>query len=126
MNYIDVKNFRKYEQLFGDNGPAKIGHVNAVIKSLNEEISGLSSIYAPINSPIFTGTVVLPATTSIGNVSSTEIGYLDGVTSAIQTQFGNKLDKYNGATYDINALVSLSAAEYALITPDPTTIYFVI
>ena len=36
MNYIDVKNFRKYEQLFGDNGPAKIGHVNAVIKSLNE------------------------------------------------------------------------------------------
>jgi hypothetical protein len=23
MNYIDVKNFRKYEQLFGDNGPAK-------------------------------------------------------------------------------------------------------
>jgi len=36
MNYIDVKNFRKYEQLFGDNGPAKIGHVNAVIKALNE------------------------------------------------------------------------------------------
>ena len=33
-----------------------------------------------------TGTVTLPTATSIGNVSSTEIGYLDGVTSAIQTQ----------------------------------------
>ncbi len=34
-----------------------------------------------------TGTTTLPSTTSIGTVSSTEIGYLDGVTSAIQTQF---------------------------------------
>jgi len=91
MNYIDVKNFRKYEQLFGDNGPAKIGHVNAVIKSLNEDVSS-------INTSI---------TTLTGNVA-------------------NKLDKYNGATYDINALVSMTAAEYAAITPDPNTIYFVI
>ena len=41
-------------------------------------------------SPTFTGTVVLPSTTSIGNVSNTEIGYLDGVTSAIQTQIDSK------------------------------------
>lgn len=164
MNYIDVKNFRKYEQLFGDNGPAKIGHVNAVIKALNETISSDMSMFAPINSPTFTGTVVLPATTSIGTVSSTEISYLDGVTSAIQTQLNakapssginataiangsvsntefqyldgvtsaiqtqlnNRLTKYDGATYDINALVSMTAAEYAAITPDPNTIYFVI
>lgn len=45
MNYIDVKNFRKYEKLFGDNGPAKIGHVNAVIKALNEATSGGGSAY---------------------------------------------------------------------------------
>ena len=91
MNYIDVKNFRKYEQLFGDNGPAKIGHVNAVIKSLNEEVSSITS----------------------------------SITS-ITTQLNNKLSKYDGPTYNINALVSLTAAEYALITPDPNTIYFVI
>jgi hypothetical protein len=36
------------------------------------------------------GTVALPSTTSIGDVSSTEIGYLDGVTSSIQTQITNK------------------------------------
>ena len=88
MNYIDVKNFRKYEQLFGDNGPAKIGHVNAVIKGLNEDISS--------------------------------------VTSSLITGLATKLDKYDGPTYNINALVSLTAAEYALITPDPNTIYFVI
>lgn len=37
----------------------------------------------------FTGTIVLPSTTSIGNISSTEIGYIDGVTSSIQTQINN-------------------------------------
>jgi hypothetical protein len=37
-----------------------------------------------------TGTVTLPSTTSIGDVSSTEIGYLNGVTSDIQTQISNK------------------------------------
>jgi len=42
---------------------------------------------APLASPTFTGTVTLPSGTSIGNVSATEIGYLDGVTSNIQTQF---------------------------------------
>jgi microcystin-dependent protein len=34
----------------------------------------------------FSGTISLPSTTSIGNVSADEIGYVDGVTSAIQTQ----------------------------------------
>jgi len=36
------------------------------------------------------GTVALSSNTSIGDVSSTEIGYLDGVTSLIQTQIDNK------------------------------------
>jgi hypothetical protein len=36
------------------------------------------------------GTVALSSNTSIGDVSSTEIGYLDGVTSSIQTQLSNK------------------------------------
>ena len=48
------------------------------------------SAYATLASPTFTGTVVLPATTSIGTVTNTEIGYLDNVTSAIQTQLNAK------------------------------------
>lgn len=48
------------------------------------------SAKASIESPTFTGTVVLPATTSIGDITSTEISYVDGVTSSIQTQLNNK------------------------------------
>jgi microcystin-dependent protein len=58
-------------------------HINATTN-----IHGVSGSIAPLASPTFTGTVVLPSATSIGNVSSTEIGYLDGVTSAVQTQIG--------------------------------------
>ena len=38
----------------------------------------------------FSGTIALPSTTSIGNVSATELSYLDGVTSSIQTQIGGR------------------------------------
>jgi hypothetical protein len=44
------------------------------------------------SSPTFTGAVVLPSTTSIGTVSSTEIGYLDGATSNIQDQLNDTTD----------------------------------
>lgn len=50
--------------------------------------------YTPANKAgdTFTGTITLPSTTSIGTVSATEIGYLDGVTSAIQAQIDAKAD----------------------------------
>ncbi len=50
---------------------------------------------APTNAPTFTGTVVLPSTTSIGDVSSAELGHLNGVTSAIQTQIDAKAPTAN-------------------------------
>jgi hypothetical protein len=52
--------------------------------------SNAATTYAPIASPTFTGTVVLPSDTSVGTVSSTELGYVDGVTSSIQTQLNGK------------------------------------
>jgi hypothetical protein len=48
------------------------------------------STYATLANPTFTGNVVLPSTTSIGNITSTELGYIDGVTSSIQTQLGDR------------------------------------
>lgn len=45
-----------------------------------------------------TGTVSLPSTTSIGSVSGTEISYLDGVTSAVQTQLNAKLSTATAAS----------------------------
>jgi len=56
----------------------------------------VATSFAPINAPTFTGTVVLPSTTSIGDASSTEISYLNGVTSSIQTQLNSKPDLTSG------------------------------
>jgi len=46
--------------------------------------------YAKLSGPTFTGTVTLPSTTSIGTITSAELGYVDGVTSSIQTQINAK------------------------------------
>lgn len=59
-----------------------------------------------------TGVAILPANTTIGNVSSTELGYLDGVTSSIQTQLNGKASTTT-ATSGANGL--MSAADKAKI-----------
>jgi len=83
--------------------------------------------YALLASPTFTGTVILPSTTSIGNVSSTEIGYLDNVTSSIQTQLDNKIAKNVATTYTTNTITTVTAAEYTAIgTKDANTLYFIV
>jgi hypothetical protein len=56
------------------------------IANLGEDLG----LKAPLESPTFIGTVVLPSTTSIGDISSTELGYVNGVTSSIQTQIDGK------------------------------------
>ena len=67
----------------------------------------------------FTGTIVLPSTTSIGDVSNTEISYLDGVTSSIQTQINALAPKaspqFTGIVYSAQgAPTSLSDAAQTL------------
>jgi hypothetical protein len=66
------------------------GKIDGLTDSLNDK--------APLAGPTFTGTVTLPTTTSIGDVSSTELGYLDGVTSSIQTQIDSKLASATAAS----------------------------
>lgn len=53
-------------------------------------ISTALGLKAPLASPTFSGTVSLPSTTSIGDVSDTEISYLNNVTSSIQSQLDLK------------------------------------
>lgn len=53
---------------------------------LATEIATALAAYAPKANPTFSGTVSLPSTTSIGDVSDAEIAHLDGVTSGIQGQ----------------------------------------
>lgn len=57
---------------------------------VDDNFINLNTYKAELDSPTFTGTVVLPSTTSIGTVTNTELSYLDGVTSAIQTQLNSK------------------------------------
>jgi hypothetical protein len=77
---------------------------------------------APKSSPTFTGTVSLPEDTTIGNVLSTEISYLDGVTSSIQTQINSvssalddKADIVHGHTLADITDITASASELNLL-----------
>lgn len=81
----------------GDISAVEFGYLANVTSDVQAQLnaklatSSAASIYAPIASPTLTGTVGLPADTSIGDVSATEIGYLNNVSSAIQTQLDAKL-----------------------------------
>jgi hypothetical protein len=80
------------------NGTIVDADISASAAIAQSKVSGLTSdlaLKAPLSGPTFTGTVTLPSTTSIGDVSSTEIGYINGVTSAIQTQIDTKSPSSN-------------------------------
>lgn len=64
--------------------------VHGITNTANLATTADLASYATLASPTFTGTVTLPSTTSIGSVDSTELGYVNGVTSAIQTQLDGK------------------------------------
>ena len=92
----------------GEVTTAKILDANVTAAKLASGAAVANIGYTPANiaSPTFTGTVVLPSTTSIGTVSSTELGYVDGVTSAIQTQLDSKLTATTAATSNRNVLIN--------------------
>jgi hypothetical protein len=79
-----------------DVGLANVDNTSDANKPISTATQTALDLKSNLASPTFTGNVVLPSTTSVGNVSSTEIGYLDGVTSAIQTQIDAKLSKSGG------------------------------
>lgn len=65
------------------------------------------------------GTVTLSSNTSIGSVSSTELGYLDGVTSAIQTQLNARVNQTNGVVTTA-AVGSVVVRNIAISTATPS------
>lgn len=77
-------------EVISDNLDAEIARATAAEEAEESRALAAEALLAPKASPTFTGTVTLPSTTSVGTVSSVEIGYLDGVTSAIQTQLNAK------------------------------------
>ena len=61
----------------------------------------------------------MPSTTSIGNLTSTELGYLDGITSSVQTQIGaaaTALSNHEADTTNIHGIantIDLATKDYA-------------
>lgn len=76
----------------GVGGGGTWGSITGTLSSQTDLNTALG-LKANLAGPTFTGTVTLPSTTSIGNVSSNEIGYVDGLTSTAQTQIDSKIDK---------------------------------
>lgn len=85
--------------------------------TLNVNYAAVGS--AVLASPTITGTATLPADTSIGSVSSTELSYLDGVTSAIQTQINARVSQTNGVVTTA-AVGSVVVRNIAISTATPS------
>lgn len=77
----------------GDSGAPRKDDVRDELE-LKLYSSTAASTYAPLASPTFTGTVTIPTPFTLGAVSvlptGTELNFVDGVTSAIQTQIDGK------------------------------------
>lgn len=85
------------------------------IESLEDSVQ----LLAPKAAPTFTGTVVLPSTTSIGDISSTEIAYLEGITSSVQSQInaaGTALSSHESDSTNVHGIADtalLATTAYA-------------
>jgi hypothetical protein len=123
LNYLDGVTSAIQTQL---NGKAATSHTHTVanitdltatatelnyVDGVTSAIQTQLNAKAPTANPTFTGTVVLPSTTSIGTISNTELSYLDGVTSAIQTQLnGKQATITGGATTIVSSNLTASRA----------------
>jgi hypothetical protein len=90
-----------------DVGLANVDNTTDANKPVSTAQQTALNLKANLADPTFTGTVVLPSTTSVGDVSATELGYVNGVTSAIQTQLDDKLSKTGGT---MTGAITLSGA----------------
>jgi len=85
------------------------------ITSVPTIVSNALAAKANIAAPTFTGNVNLPSTTTIGDISSTELGHLNGVSSAIQTQLDGKA-ALTGATFSGTVTASTFAGNATTAT----------
>jgi hypothetical protein len=97
-----------------DTGQFKIGDGTTGWNSLpyfKDTIDLNIDLKAPLASPTFTGNVTLPSTTSIGDVSGTELALINGLTATASEL--NVLDGITASTSELNTLdgVTASASE---------------
>ena len=97
-------------------GLSNVDNTTDLLKPVSTATSTALALKANLASPTFTGTVVLPSTTSIGTITNTELGYLDGVTSAVQTQLNARVDTTSNQT-----IAGVKTFTSSPIVPTPTT-----
>lgn len=113
----------------GDVGLGNVDNTSDANKPVSTAQQAALDLKANLAGPTFTGTVTLPSTTSIGTVSSTEIGYVDGATSSIQTQLDNnkliianqQTDNYTLVLSDQSKIVEVSKASAVNLTVPPNS-----
>jgi hypothetical protein len=87
---VDVSN-----QFMSENGSNAIITVGDLTSSFFDGLGdGSISISKLEANPTFTGNVILPSTTTIGSVNSTEIGFLSGLRNNVQYQLDNLDNPY--------------------------------
>jgi hypothetical protein len=116
---VAALDFGKVQKRVGGVSDLEISYINGVTANIQNQIDNkldvtvASQTYAPIENASFTGTVNLPNTTTIGDISSTELSYVNGVTSAIQTQLNAKataanLTSHESATTSVHGISDTS------------------
>lgn len=87
-------------------GSGVVAATDNVLQAI-QKLNGNIGLKVDAANPSFTGNVSLPASTTIGSVNPTELGYVDGVTSPIQGQIDSKLSSTTAAsTYQTLANLS--------------------
>ena len=94
-----------------------LSSINGLTKQTQYLAVGTSGTDFAINSATDTHTFNLPTASALNR---------GALSSADWTTFNNKIAKHDGATYDTNAIQTVTAAEYAALTPNASTIYFIV
>lgn len=114
LNTTDTLATQAYARAKGGGSSEGEGVWGGITGTLSDQTDLQSALNAkaPTVSPTFTTSATLPAATSIGNVSSTEISYLDGARENIQDQLDD--------TTSVDNLFSgiLNVLEYGAISND--------
>jgi hypothetical protein len=95
------------------------GSISGTLSSQTDLTTALG-LKANVISPTFSGNVALPATTSIGSITPTELGYVHSTTSSIQTQLNGKLNTGSCAA-DSGLLGGYPPNHYQVSLTDPIT-----